>query len=76
MVQITPDYTGARSMMLCMPTFHFFASDARHHQRQHGPGDVATKAWAAWYNTWLLIKLTPKGAVFPFLSFPFLFVLK
>ncbi len=23
--------------------------------------------WAAWYNTWLLIKLTPKGAVFSFL---------
>ena len=25
--------------------------------------------WAAQYNTWLLIKSTPKGVVFPFLSF-------
>ncbi len=25
-------------------------------------------AWAARYNTWLLIKLTPKGVVFPFLA--------
>ena len=23
--------------------------------------------WAAWYNTWLLIKLTPKGVIFSFL---------
>jgi len=23
--------------------------------------------WAAWYNTWLIIKLTPKGVVFSFL---------
>ncbi len=23
--------------------------------------------WAAWYNTWLLIKLTTKGVVFSFL---------
>ncbi len=28
--------------------------------------------WAARYNTWLLIKLMPKGVVFPFLSFLFL----
>ena len=27
--------------------------------------------WAARYNTWLLIKLTPKGVVFPFLFFVF-----
>ena len=26
--------------------------------------------WAAQYNTWLLITLTPKGVVFPFLSLP------
>ena len=25
--------------------------------------------WAAWYNTWLLIKLTPKGVVFSFAFF-------
>jgi len=25
--------------------------------------------WAARYNTWLLIKLTPKGVVFSFLFF-------
>ncbi len=25
--------------------------------------------WAARYNTWLLIKLTPKGVVFSFFSF-------
>jgi len=25
--------------------------------------------WAAWYNTWLHIKLTPKGVVFSFLFF-------
>jgi len=30
-------------------------------------------AWAARYNTWLLIKLTPKGVVFSFLFFSFLF---
>ncbi len=28
--------------------------------------------WAAQYDTWLLIKLTPKGIVFPSLSVPFL----
>jgi len=28
--------------------------------------------WAAQYNTWLLIKLTPKGIVFSFLFFSFL----
>ena len=27
--------------------------------------------WAARYNTWLLIKLTPKGVVFSFLFLPF-----
>ena len=27
----------------------------------------ATAPWAARYNTWLLIKLTPKGIVFSFL---------
>ncbi len=27
--------------------------------------------WAARYNTWLLIELTPKGVVFSFLSFSF-----
>ena len=25
--------------------------------------------WAAWYNTWLLIKITPKGVVFSFLFY-------
>ena len=25
-------------------------------------------AWAAQYNTWLLIKLTPKGVLFSFIS--------
>jgi len=30
--------------------------------------------WAARYNTWLLIKLTPKGVVFSFLFFSFLFL--
>ena len=34
------------------------------HLRQH----LATP-WAARYNTWLLIKLTPKGVVFSFLFF-------
>ena len=29
--------------------------------------------WAARYNTWLFIKLTPKGVVFSFLFFSFLF---
>ncbi len=28
--------------------------------------------WAAWYSSWLLVELTPKGVVLPFLSFPFL----
>jgi len=28
--------------------------------------------WAARFDTWLLIRLTPRGVVFPFLSFPFL----
>ncbi len=27
--------------------------------------------WAAWYNTWLLIKLTPKGVVLSYLFFSF-----
>ena len=31
--------------------------------------------WAARYNTWLLIKLTPKGVVFSFRFFSFLFLL-
>ncbi len=30
-------------------------------------------AWAAWDGTWLLIKLTLKGVVFPF--FPYVFFL-
>jgi len=30
---------------------------------------VNTQAWAARYNTWLVIKLTPKGVVFSFLFF-------
>ena len=30
-------------------------------------------SWEARYNTWLLIKLTPKGVVFSFLFFSFLF---
>ena len=25
--------------------------------------------WAAWYNTWLLVELTPKGVVFRFFFF-------
>ena len=29
--------------------------------------------WAAQYNAWLLIKLTPKGVVFSFLALPCLF---
>ena len=29
--------------------------------------------WAAWYNTWLLMKLTPKGVVLSFLFFSFSF---
>ena len=28
---------------------------------------AASLNWAAWYNTWLLIVLMPKGGVFPFL---------
>ncbi len=28
-----------------------------------------SRVWAARYNTWLLIKLTPKGLVFSFLFF-------
>ena len=33
----------------------------------------AERVWAARYNTWLLIKLSPKGVVFSFLFFSFLF---
>ena len=40
-------------------------------QRLH-PGDTllasAFYTWAAWYNTWLLIKLTAQGVVFSFLQ--------
>ncbi len=32
--------------------------------------------WAAWIDTWLLINLTPKGGLFSFLFFSFLFFLK
>ncbi len=39
------------------------------------PGLSRHSPWAAWYSTWLLIKLTPKGIVFSFRSFPFLFLL-
>ncbi len=50
----------------------------------HGPTHIDLKykvicfiayAWAARYNTWLLIKLTPKGVVFSFLFFSFLSLL-
>jgi len=45
------------------------------HQKGYGHNDVkaanifisATGTWAARYNTWHLIKLTPKGVVFSFL---------
>jgi len=41
---------------------------------QHARASCAQPAlWAARYNTWLLIKLTPKGVVFSFLFFSFLF---
>ena len=30
--------------------------------------------WAAWYNTWLLVKLTPTGVAFSFLLFSILVV--
>ena len=33
---------------------------------------VSGMVWAARYNTWLLIKLTPKGVVFSSLFFSFL----
>ena len=33
------------------------------------------EGWAAWYNTWLLIELTPKGVVFSFLFFTVWYVL-
>jgi len=29
------------------------------------------QSWAAWYNNWLLIKLTPKGIIFSFLFFSY-----
>ncbi len=31
------------------------------------PVTSVVSTWAAWYNTWLLIKLTPKGIIFSFL---------
>ena len=34
---------------------------------------VCGQSWAARYTTWVLIKLTPKGLVFSFLCFSFLF---
>ena len=36
-----------------------------------GPDDImlCLLTWAAQYNTWLFIRSTPKGVVFPFLSF-------
>jgi hypothetical protein len=33
---------------------------------------LLVSSWAARYNTWLLIKLTPKGVVFYFIVFSFL----
>ncbi len=29
---------------------------------------TGTMTWAAWYNTWLLIELTPKAIVLSFLT--------
>ncbi len=37
------------------------------------PASMHSRLWAARYNTWLLIKLTPKGVVFSFLFFSILF---
>ncbi len=37
--------------------------------RSSGAHDYAHAYWAARYNTWLLVELTPKGVVFSFFSF-------
>jgi len=44
------------------------------HGRGHGLGSCECLiSWAIRYNTWLFIKLTPKGVVLSFLLFSFLF---
>jgi len=42
-------------------------SDICYATRLNGCQDAISAYWAARYNTWLLIKLTPKGVVFSFL---------
>ena len=44
-----------------------------HSSWQHTIQQSKSFDWAARYNTWLLIKLTPNGVVFSFLFFSFLF---
>ena len=42
------------------------------HGQQAYDTTLPQRVWAAWYSTWLLIKLTPKGVVFSFLFFSYL----
>ena len=40
---------------------------APHFSSSPAPLPLTSHAWAAWYNTWLLVKLTPQGVVFSLL---------
>ena len=48
-------------------------ADVRLYNSLLGLTEHGSQAWAAWWNTELLIKLTLKGVVFSFLFFSFLF---
>ncbi len=60
--------SASRFLEACHPSM---STGYTHTQlEQHLLQEVKTGTWAARYNTWLLIKLAPKGVVF-FLSFLF-----
>ena len=50
-------------------TTHASLQHAAQLTTQSAAVNVTPASWAALYNAWLLIKLTPKGAVFSFLFF-------
>ncbi len=69
MLKCTALSSGITLLLLvaCPLCVNVTAVSARNRHTQYD-----TFPWAAWYNTQLLITLTPQGVVFSFLSFPFL----
>jgi hypothetical protein len=52
------------------------ADCAASEEKVGGLNHAHANTWATRYHTWLLIKLTPKGIVFSFLCFSFVFSCK